>query len=234
MQISEINKQRLEKAIMRHIPNDDIKKWLSDNTLPYKELMTFYNCALMEVETKFKVMSEELSLQYDRNPIETIKCRLKSPESIVEKMQRKNVFPTVEAIENTISDIAGIRVICSYEDDIYMLAKAILSQDDVTLVEQKDYIKNPKANGYRSLHLIIETPIFLHDHKKLMKVEVQLRTISMDLWASLEHKIKYKKALPEDAALKMEKELSKCADLCRQLDEEMAAIQKEADVYLEE
>jgi len=234
MELSDINRDQLVQAIASWLPEQEIKKWINENAMPYKELMTFYKCAIMEVETKIRVMNEELSLKYDRNPIETIKSRLKTPESIIEKMRRRKVFPSIEAIEQNITDIAGVRIICSYEADIYKIADALLIQDDVTLVEKKDYIKQPKKNGYRSLHLIIETPIFLHDRKKFMKVEVQLRTISMDCWASLEHKIKYKKELPEEAAQELEEELYECAQLSRELDIKMEAIQKKADIYLEE
>ena len=129
-------------------------------------------------------------------PSETIKTRLKSPESIMEKLSRRGYPMTVESIEQNLNDIAGVRVICSHPSDIYKLSDALLRQDDITLIERKDYIANPKPNGYRSLHLIVETPIFLHDQKRLMRVEVQFRTISMDWWASLEHKIRYKKNLP--------------------------------------
>lgn len=233
MQLLDISREELVNAVAKRIPKEEIKKWINENAMPYRELMTFYKCAIMEVGTKMKVMNEELSLKYDRNPIETIKSRLKTVESIIEKMERRNVFPTVETIEQNITDIAGVRVICSYESDIYMIAEALLRQDDVTLVEKKDYIKNPKKNGYRSLHLIIETPIFLHDRKKYMKVEVQLRTISMDCWASLEHKIKYKKDLPAEVAEELEKELYECAALSQELDVKMEAIQKKADIYLE-
>lgn len=232
MQLSDINKDNLAKAIASRVPKEEITKWIRDNAMPYRELMTFYNCAIMEVETKMRVMNEELQLKYDRNPIETIKSRLKTPESIIEKLGRRNIYPTVESIEQNITDIAGVRIICSYESDIYMIAEALLRQDDVTLVEKKDYIQNPKKNGYRSLHLIIETPIFLHDRKKYMKVEVQLRTISMDCWASLEHKIKYKKDLPEHVAEELEEELYECANLSRDLDIKMEAIQHKADIYL--
>ena len=225
-------RERLAKAIAKRIPEKEIKKWIQENALPYKEMMTYYQCAIMEVETKFKVMNEEFSLQYDRNPIETIKSRLKSVESIVEKLSRRNLVPTIEVIEQNITDIAGVRIICSYEKDIYMIAEALLRQDDVKLVEKKDYIQNPKANGYRSLHLIVETPIFLYETKKYMKVEVQLRTISMDCWASLEHKIKYKKDLPEKVAEELEVELFECAQLSKELDVKMEAIQQKADVYL--
>ena len=214
------------------LPRANIKKWFENNAQPYKELMTYYRCAMMAVETKFNILNQEFSLRYDRNPIETIKTRLKSVESIVEKLERRKIFPTVESIEANITDIAGVRVICSYQADIYLLAEALLSQDDVTLVTKKDYIVNPKANGYSSLHLIIETPIFLHDRKRMMKVEVQLRTISMDWWASLEHKIKYKKNIPPDVAKELEKELFECAVVSREIDRRMERIQEKADKYI--
>ena len=193
----------------------------------YKELMTYYRCALMEVETKFNVLNQEFSLTNDRNPIETIKTRLKSPESIAEKLKRKGIKPTIENIENELSDIAGVRVICSYPSDIYLLADALLQQDDIKLIEKKDYIKNPKPNGYRSLHLIVETPIFLHNSKKLMKVEIQLRTLSMDWWASLEHKIRYKKDISNDVAKHIESDLLNCAQMAAKLDDKMESISKQ-------
>ena len=183
----------------------------------------------MEVSAKFNVLNEELSLQYDRNPIETIKTRLKSPESIVEKLNRKGLPITVESIEENLNDVAGVRVICSYTSDIYMLSDAFIRQDDITLIQRKDYIQNPKPNGYRSLHLIVEIPIFLHDEKRMMKVEVQFRTISMDFWASLEHKIRYKKDLP--VIDEIDRELLECAELSAQLEDRMERIQKLADQY---
>ena len=197
--------------------------------LPYKELMTYYRCAMMEVETKFKVLNEELSLGKDRNPIETIKTRLKSPESIAEKIIRKNISPTIENIEKEISDIAGVRVICSYPSDIYKLAEAFLAQDDINLIEKKDYFENPKDNGYRSLHLIVETPIFLQSSKKLMKVEIQFRTLSMDWWASLEHKISYKKDVPDDVRQKIGDSLLFCSKIAADLDLKMESIAKMID-----
>ena len=186
--------------------------------------MAYYRCAMMEVETKFRVLSEELSLEYDRNPIETIKTRLKSVESIGDKLSGMNKPITVESIEQNLRDVAGVRVICGLPSDIYNLADAFLNQDDITLIEKRDYIENPKPNGYRSLHLIVEIPIFLHDEKKMMKVEVQLRTISMDWWASLDHKIRYKKDVdvPEDLHL----ELKECAEAAAILDRRMESIQK--------
>lgn len=197
----------------------------------YKELMSYYRCAMMEVETKFRVLSEALSMQYDRNPIESIRTRLKSPESIGEKLIRKNLPMTEASLENGLTDIAGVRVICSFPSDIYALADSLLSQDDITLIEKKDYIACPKPNGYRSLHLIVEIPIFLHDHKRKMKVEVQFRTISMDWWASLEHKIRYKKGLPDSEYI--EKELLECAQMGAALDARMENLQSEATKLLE-
>ena len=205
------------------LQKNEIKTLMQNYALPYRELMSYYRCAMMEVETKFNVLNEELSLQYDRNPIETIKTRLKSPESILEKLNRKNHPVTVDSIERNLNDIAGVRVICAFPSDIYQLEEAFLKQDDIRLVERKDYIANPKPNGYRSLHLIVEIPIFLHDHKRLMRVEVQFRTISMDWWASLEHKIRYKKGLQESDHV--DQELFECAQMSAELDSRMEKLQ---------
>ena len=189
-----------------------------------QELMSRYRCAIMEVETKFRVLNEQFSLQHDRNPIESIKTRLKSPDSILEKLHRKNLPLTLASIENNLFDIAGIRVICSFVDDIYMLADCLTRQDDITLIEEKDYIRTPKENGYRSLHLIVEVPIFLQDEKRNMKVEVQLRTIAMEFWANLEHRLRYKKDLPEDVLAATENSLMECANISSMLDEKMQCI----------
>ena len=206
------------------LPKKEIKSWIQAYATPYKELMAYYRCAMMEVETKFRVLNEELSLEYDRNPIETIKTRLKSVDSISDKLMTQNIPITVENIEKHLHDVAGVRVICGFPSDIYTLSEAFLKQDDITLIERKDYMANPKPNGYRSLHLIVEIPIFLHDEKKPMKVEVQFRTISMDWWASLEHKMRYKKdvKVPKDIA----EELRECAEAAAALDNRMEQIQK--------
>lgn len=202
----------------------EIQNWLRDHAMAYKRMMACYRCALMEVETKFNVLNEELSLIYDRNPIETIKSRLKSPESIEGKLKRLGLPLTVESIENNLFDVAGIRVICAFPDDVYKIADAFLAQDDVVLIQRKDYIQNPKPSGYRSLHLIIEIPIFLYDQKKPMKVEVQLRTISMDWWASVEHRVRYKKEIPENLRAQVESELKECAEINASLDRKMQSI----------
>lgn len=196
--------------------------WLKSHARPYQELMSFFNCAIMEVETKFKVLSEDLSLRYDRNPIESIHTRLKRPESIVNKLIRKQYPLSIDGIEDNIQDIAGVRVVCSFQSDIYMLARAFLAQDDVTLIAKKDYIASPKENGYRSLHLIVSVPIFLHNEKKLMKVEVQMRTLAMDLWASTEHRIRYKKNVR--ISDQDNRALLRCAETCAHIDSELEKI----------
>ena len=207
----------LERLLLSRLPRKEISALVQSYTQPYRELMSYYRCAMMEVETKFNVLNEELSLQYDRNPI----------ESITEKLQRRGFPLTVESIEENLNDIAGVRVICSFPSDIYQLADAFLKQDDITLLQRKDYIAAPKPNGYRSLHLIVETPIFLHDQKRMMRVEVQFRTISMDWWASLEHKIRYKKDLPE--LDHVNRELFECAQMSAQLDARMEKLQRLAE-----
>lgn len=192
---------------------------------PFKQLMSYYRCAIMEIETKFRVLDVQLSLNRENNPIESIKTRLKSPESIFEKLQRRNLPLTLSAIEDNLNDIAGVRVICSFPEDIYSLADALLRQDDITLIERKDYIQNPKPNGYRSLHLIVEVPIFLRNETRQMRVEVQLRTIAMDFWASLEHKLRYKKGLEDSEDYQeISRQLKNCAEMSAMLDRLMENI----------
>ncbi|MBE6053567.1 MAG: GTP pyrophosphokinase family protein [Clostridium sartagoforme] len=213
-----------EKLFMEKIITDNFLSAMHENIRPVNELMTYYRCAIMEVETKFNVLNEEFSVQYDRNPIETIKSRLKSNESILKKLKRKELPFSLQSIEENINDVAGVRVICSFPEDIYMIADCLLTQDDIRLIERKDYIKNPKKSGYRSLHLIIEVPIFLKNQKKYMKVEVQLRTIAMDFWASLEHKLRYKKNIDLDEIEVLEKELVECSEISATLDKRMEDI----------
>lgn len=182
-------------------------------------LMSYYKCAMMEVETKLKVLNEEFSLRFDRNPISSIQTRLKSPVSIEEKLASKNLPMTIQSIEKNLNDIAGVRVICSFLDDIYLLAECLLGQDDITLIEQKDYIAHPKPNGYRSLHLIVQIPIYLQAGKRNMRVEIQLRTIAMDCWATLEHQLRYKKDIADTTQITAE--LQYCALLSAELDARM-------------
>ena len=203
---------------------DDLQcqRLLSENRR-YQEVMLQYRCALKALESRLEILNEEFSLQHDRNPIESMKSRLKSPSSIMNKMQKRGLpldFPTMQA---NIMDVAGVRVICSFEEDVFFLAKCLKDQSDIEIVTEKDYISNPKPNGYRSLHLIVEIPIFLHDHKRLMRVELQFRTISMDWWASLEHKIRYKKGLQESDHV--DQELFECARMSAELDGRMEKLQ---------
>ena len=213
-----------QELTLTPVPDKSLKSRIESYTIPFRELITYYRCAMMEVETKFRVLSEEFSLQYDRNPIETVKTRLKSVDSIANKLISRELPLTVESIEKNLNDVAGVRIICSFPSDIYAISDAFLRQDDITLIERKDYIRDPKPNGYRSLHLIVETPIFLHDKKKLMKVEVQFRTIAMDWWASLEHKIRYKKDVEIPSAVA--RELLDCANEAARLDSRMEQLQK--------
>lgn len=189
-----------------------------------QKLMSCYRCAIFEVETKFRVLNEQFSLHHEHNPIDSIKSRLKSPESILEKLHRRNLPITVDSIEENLNDVAGVRIICSFIEDIYMLADCLVQQDDITLLVEKDYIKNPKENGYRSLHLIVEIPIFLQNEKKSMKVEVQLRTIAMEFWANLEHRMRYKKNLAPELLEQTARELSECAEASAMMDLKMQNI----------
>ena len=216
--------RKRDEIVRNSLLSDEFLEMLEKNKKPMDLLMSYYKCAIMEIETKFKVLNEEYSLQYDKNPIESIKTRVKSYDSLLRKIRKKNIPLTLESIEKNINDIAGVRVICSFPDDIYEIAESFLNQDDITLIEKKDYIKNPKPSGYRSLHLIVQVPIFLQNTKKFVTVEVQLRTIAMDFWASLEHKMRYKKNISKDQVKFLQDELSDCAKQSAALDERMQNI----------
>lgn len=187
--------------------------------------MMAYKFAIDEMSTKINILKEEFNYVHDYNPIEHVKSRLKSPESIFKKVYRKGYEVSIPSIKENIRDIAGIRITCSFISDIYELAKMISNQKDVRVVDCKDYIKNPKPNGYQSLHLILEIPIFMSDREELTNVEVQIRTIAMDFWASLEHKIyyKYNKEVPSH----MIEELKDAATIAAQLDRKMERLNKE-------
>lgn len=215
-----MNKKKQE-FINTFISDDDVNL-AQEYFRRFNKLMAYYRCAIMEIETKFNVLNEEFSLRYDRNPINGIKSRLKSMPSIKDKLDSKNVPVSIKSIEEHINDIAGIRVICSFPQDVYTLADAITNQDDIELITKKDYIANPKPNGYRSLHLIVSVPIFLAEEKRRMKVEIQLRTIAMDFWASLEHQLRYKK--DTEFTEQMANELLECAEISADLDRRMDAL----------
>lgn len=231
MIIDELKKQgkalldaRRDNFVRQSLLSDEFLNFMQQNKKPFDLLMSYYECAIMEIETKFRVLNHELSLEYDNNPIESIKTRVKSYDSILKKIRRKNIPLNLQAIEENLKDIAGVRVICSFPDDIYKLAESFLKQDDITLIERKDYIKNPKPSGYRSLHLIVQVPIFLQNEKKMVNVEVQFRAIAMDFWASLDHKMRYKKELSDEEVEILQEELYDCAKQSAALDERMQRI----------
>lgn len=199
----------------------DIEKLFSPRG-QFREFLMMYQSAVKEVRTKFEILNDDLSVTYNRNPIESIESRIKSPESIIAKMKRKGIEISMNSLMYYIQDVAGIRVTCSFIDDIYEVANMLVSQDDVTVISIKDYIKNPKPNGYRSYHMIVEVPVFFANRRQNMKVEVQLRTIAMDFWASLEHNMKYKKDIKgsEDIV----KELKECAEQIAEIDKKMQDI----------
>ncbi len=212
-------KQQLESAF-----GEDALQLGRDYMQRFQKLMAYYRCAMMEIETKLNVLNEEFSLQYDRNPINSIKTRLKSLPSIHDKLERLGAPLSISAIEDNLNDIAGVRVVCGFPKDVYTIADALIKQDDINLLAKKDYIANPKPNGYRSLHLIVEVPIFLAHEKRIMKVEIQLRTIAMDSWATLEHQLRYKKDY--DFTQEMADELLYCANLSAQLDKSMDTLRE--------
>lgn len=209
----------------------DQSKKIMGGMVEYKELMMMYTCAMKAVKTKFDILNTEFSIRHQRNPIKFIDTRLKRTSSISEKMERNNIPFSIQNLEDNITDIAGVRVICSYIDDIYVIAKALVQQQDITLVLQKDYIANPKPNGYRSLHLIVSVPVYFADQVKNMKVEVQIRTIAMDFWASLEHQLRYKRDGVDGD--KIAAELKDCAEVISDTDFQMLDIRKKLDVTMD-
>ena len=225
------NSELVQSAV--NVPNlVQVPDALISQAREFQQAMMMYTCAIREVKTKLEVLNDELSIKNQRNPIEMIKSRVKKPISIVEKLQRRNLPVSLESMMNKLDDVAGIRVICSFVDDIYAVANMLVSQDDITVIAIKDYIKNPKPNGYRSYHLIIEIPVFFSEEKKNLRVEVQIRTIAMDFWASLEHKLYYKKGkvVPRQVLIG----LNQCADLAALLDEKMQDIRNKMKPYLSE
>lgn len=215
--------QELETLLLEqmNIPTDDFHVFV-DQEQEFRKMMMMYNCAIRRVRTKFQVLNDELSITQKRNPIQVIKSRIKQPGSIAAKLRRKGYPVMVESVRENLSDVAGIRVICAFIDDIYKVADMFTAQDDIELIRRKDYIKKPKTNGYRSLHLIVEVPVFFSDHKEQLRVEVQIRTMAMDFWASLEHQLKYKRDI--DDAENIMYELRACADVISRTDYHMQSL----------
>lgn len=203
-----------------------IKKIIS-TMVDFKELIMMYTCAMKEIQTKFDVLDTEYKVKYQRNPITSINARLKRTSSIVEKLMRLGYPVNIESIEKNIHDVAGVRVVCAYVDDIYRIAEAFLKQDDIKLISRKDYIAEPKPNGYRSLHLIVQIPVFFEDICKNMTVEVQIRTIAQDFWASLEHQLKYKKEIQNSEEIISQ--LKTCAEVINATDMKMLDIRRQIE-----
>lgn len=214
--------QETKKAVFNYIQLPKDSERLFEQAKQLEEVMMMYQCAIQEVTTKLDVLNNEMSVRKNRNPIESIKYRIKKPKSIAEKLERNGYPITVESVTEKLNDVAGVRVICSFIDDIYTIAEMLTKQDDVTLLAVKDYIKTPKPNGYRSYHMIIGIPVFFSDKKQMMKVEVQIRTMAMDFWASLEHHVKYKKNVENSAEIS--EELKACADIIAETDKKMQSI----------
>lgn len=195
----------------------------------YREMMQLYSAAVREVRTKVEILDEEFRTRYAHNPIHHIDSRLKSPQSMMKKLARKGLPQTLEAAEANLNDIAGVRIVCNYLDDIYRIADLLQRQRDVEFVHRRDYIENPKESGYRSLHLVIRIPVFLSSHTELVPVEVQIRTIAMDFWASLEHQLRYKSN--HETTQQLRRRLQHCAEASAALDREMQDIYREINGY---
>ena len=205
---------------MEHMPQwpSEMEELISG----FVDLRCRYQAALTEVKTKLDILNEEFRVRYSRNPIHHMESRIKAPASIAKKLERKGFAPTPENAMQHLKDIAGVRVVCAYREDVYTIARLLTDQDDIRLLRSRDYIKEPKSNGYRSLHLIVEIPVFLSTGKQYLPVEVQIRTIAMDFWASLEHRIRYKVEfeVPED----LNQELFDAAQRIAEVDEDMQHI----------
>lgn len=191
-----------------------------------------YQSALREVRTKLEILDDEFRARHSRNPIHHMESRIKRPESIAQKLRRKGLPITVQSATDNLHDIAGIRVVCAYLNDVYTIANLLTSQDDITLVETRDYIRTPKPNGYRSLHLIVKVPVFLSTGKTPLPVEVQIRTIAMDFWASLEHQLRYKKST-SDVPDALNRQLCEAAEKIAALDGDMQHIHDEMVAWVE-
>ncbi len=220
------NLQDSKVELMRDFFTDD-SDLSFDRLFQFNELMMKYNSAIREIKTKLEILNDELSLQGRKNPIENIYSRIKKPLSIAEKLKKLGKPITMDSIIDNLNDVAGIRIICPFIDDIYKVVDMLIVQDDITLIETKDYIKNPKPNGYRSYHMILEVPVFFSNYKQPMRVEVQIRTVAMDFWASLEHQIKYKN--DSEKTQDIVSDLKECADVIANTDLKMLELRKRID-----
>ena len=222
----------MTQLTFKELINSDRPEELLEGARPFVHLMMQYRCAMREIQTKLEILNAELSLNHNRNPFESITGRIKKPISIISKLKKMNYPVSLENIEKYLHDVAGIRVICTFQKDIYILAEKLCSQDDIRLRERKDYIQHPKPNGYRSLHLIVEIPVFFAEEKKFMQVEVQFRTIAMDFWASVEHKIYYKKEI-DCNTMQLTEKLRLCAENIDTIAAQLEQISREIELQEE-
>lgn len=218
-------------AFLEQVNQIEVPEQFLEQMQQYEEMIVMYRCAIREVQTKLEILNDALSVRYKRNPINFIKSRIKSPVSIMNKLERRGLEISLESIEKNLNDVAGIRVVCHFVDDIYDVAHMLAIQDDLKILQIKDYIKNPKENGYRSYHMIVEVPVFLPKRKKPMRVEVQIRTIAMDFWASLDHQLRYKKDIENSEEIL--KELKECAEIISSTDYQMQKIRKKIEKVTE-
>ena len=198
---------------------------LLESAMQLQQIMLLYEAGIREIKTKLDILSDESNISGKPSPIDSIKSRIKSPRSIIKKLKRRGFPISLQSMMDNLNDIGGIRVICPFIQDIYTVADMLMRQSDLTLIEKKDYISNPKPTGYRSLHLILEVPIFLSETTKPVRIELQLRTIAMDFWASLEHQLRYKSDVQVPPHIS--DDLKECADVIAATDEEMQRIAKE-------
>ena len=224
-----MNQKELKKIWMEYTDPQQ----LLDDAEKFYNLMMMYRCAIREVQTKLEVLDDEFSVEYNRNPISFIKTRIKKPVSIYNKLQKLGYDFTIENIQQ-LNDVAGVRIVCAFIDDIYSIADLITQQDDIKVIKIKDYIKNPKPNGYRSYHMIVEIPVFFAKGKTPMRVELQIRTNGMDFWATLEHQLRYKKGIEEMPGFEeISKELMHSAQVIIEADNEMQEIKNKIGTFHE-
>lgn len=215
--------------ILRQVARDNKNSFnnpsaILNSAMEFQHLLMLYESGIKQITTKFEILTDEFECNHERNPISTISSRVKDPLSIAEKLQRKGLSVTLDNMVSKLYDIAGIRVTCPFISDVYHVMQMLLQQDDVTLIELKDYIKHPKKNGYRSLHVIVKVSVYFSDQRREIPVEIQIRTIAMDFWASLEHQLHYKKdfTMPENIS----QELKNCADTIADTDNRMQNLAK--------
>ncbi len=228
MQVDINPNSNLMLSVLQTMNFAQLQGGVTSESSEFRETMLIYTSAIKKIRTKLEILNDELSVYSNRNPIQLIKSRVKQTESIVEKLNRRGLPVTLESMVENIFDIAGIRVICSFVDDIFNVVDMLARQEDIRIISRKDYINHPKESGYRSYHLIVETPVYFSEKTKMAKIEIQIRTIAMEYWASLDHQLKYKKNIdPDDPIVD---ELRECADLIAQTDQKMVHIRRRIEV----